>query len=149
MVTTIWNYHWTFHKWSFAFLTFCQMKSLASLENLLYFFIWFHRPNMVNGNLLSNFFVKSKCWNHQLKRTILLWLNVTLCAICHRLYNLKKHEKHPFRSDTFSKVASWSLQLLSICDALRNLVSFVQFKKCEIHPWRSVTFSKVARFRII
>ena len=30
------------------------------------------------------------------------------------------------------------------CDALRNLVPFVQFKKREKHPWRSVTFSKVA-----
>ena len=29
-------------------------------------------------------------------------------------------------------------------DALRDLVSFVQFKKREKHPWRSVTFSKVA-----
>ena len=31
-----------------------------------------------------------------------------------------------------------------ICDALRDLLLFVQFKKCEKHPWRSVTFSKVA-----
>ena len=30
------------------------------------------------------------------------------------------------------------------CDALRNLVPFVQFKKCETHPWRSATFNKVA-----
>ena len=26
----------------------------------------------------------------------------------------------------------------NICDALRGLVSFVQFKKREKHPWRSV-----------
>ena len=32
----------------------------------------------------------------------------------------------------------------TICVALRDLVSFVQFKKCQKHPWRSVTFSKVA-----
>ena len=32
-----------------------------------------------------------------------------------------------------------------ICDALRNLVPFLQFKKCEKHSWRSVNFSKVAR----
>ena len=31
-----------------------------------------------------------------------------------------------------------------ICDALRNLVPFIQFKKREKHPWKSVTFSKVA-----
>ena len=29
------------------------------------------------------------------------------------------------------------------CDALRDLVPFVQFKR-EKHPWRSVTFSNVA-----
>ena len=31
-----------------------------------------------------------------------------------------------------------------MCDALRNLVPFVQFKEPEKHPWRSVNFSKVA-----
>ena len=31
-----------------------------------------------------------------------------------------------------------------ICDALRDLVPFVQFKKREKHPWRSVNFSKDA-----
>ena len=30
------------------------------------------------------------------------------------------------------------------CDALRDLVAFVQFKKRERHPWRSVNFNKVA-----
>ena len=38
------------------------------------------------------------------------------------------------------------LQMSNICDALRDLVPFVQFKKSEKHPWRSVTFSKVADF---
>ena len=33
-----------------------------------------------------------------------------------------------------------------ICDALRDLVQFVQFKKREKHPWRSVNFSKVAEW---
>ena len=32
----------------------------------------------------------------------------------------------------------------SICDALHDLVTFVQFKKRKKHPWRSVNFSKVA-----
>ena len=31
-----------------------------------------------------------------------------------------------------------------MCDALPDLVAFVQFKKREKQPWRSVTFSKVA-----
>ena len=35
-----------------------------------------------------------------------------------------------------------------ICDALRDLVSFVQFKKCEKLPWRSVNVSKVAGFHV-
>ena len=30
-----------------------------------------------------------------------------------------------------------------ICDALRDLVPFVQFKKREKHLWRSVTFTKI------
>ena len=33
-----------------------------------------------------------------------------------------------------------------ICDALCDLVPFVQFKKREKHPWGTVTFSKVAGF---
>ena len=33
--------------------------------------------------------------------------------------------------------------LKNICDALRDLVPFVQFKKREKHPWKSVNFSKV------
>ena len=36
--------------------------------------------------------------------------------------------------------------ILEKCDALRDMVPFVQFKKREKHPWRSVIFSKVASF---
>ena len=35
-----------------------------------------------------------------------------------------------------------------MCDALPNLVPFLQFEKGEKHPWRSVTFSKVAGFSL-
>ena len=49
--------------------------------------------------------------------------------------------------------AEWMIQrdyrtwlLHTNCDALRDLVPFVQFKKREKHPWRSVTFSKVAGY---
>ena len=35
------------------------------------------------------------------------------------------------------------------CDALRDLILFVQFKKREKHPWRSVNFSKVAGWSLI
>ena len=40
-----------------------------------------------------------------------------------------------------------SVKMPQICDALRDLVAFVQFKKREKHPWRSVNFSKVAYFK--
>ena len=40
------------------------------------------------------------------------------------------------------------LILLNICDALYDLVPFVQFKKREKHPWSSVTFSKVTGFSV-
>ena len=33
---------------------------------------------------------------------------------------------------------------LTVGDALRSLVPFVEFKKYKKHPWRSVTISKVA-----
>ena len=36
--------------------------------------------------------------------------------------------------------------MVRICDALRDLVPFVQIKKREKDPWRSVNFSKVAGF---
>ena len=36
----------------------------------------------------------------------------------------------------------------SICDVLRDLVSFVQFKKHEKQPWKSVTSSKVADYSL-
>ena len=39
-----------------------------------------------------------------------------------------------------------TFKVLSVCDGLRNLVTFVQFKNREKHPWSSVTFSKVAGF---
>ena len=45
--------------------------------------------------------------------------------------------------DIVSSDASVERVIISICDALRDVVPFVQFKKCEEHPWRSVNFSKV------
>ena len=36
-----------------------------------------------------------------------------------------------------------------ICDALRDLVPFVQFTKREKHPWTSVTCGKVAGFSLL
>ena len=39
---------------------------------------------------------------------------------------------------------SFDFRVSFICEALRDLVAFVQFKKREKHLWRSVNFSKVA-----
>ena len=36
----------------------------------------------------------------------------------------------------------------NICDALRDLVPFVQFKKREKLPWMDVAFSKIAVLRM-
>ena len=49
----------------------------------------------------------------------------------------------------WGRQTSWTISRIAcnipyICDALRDLVSFVQFKKREKHPWRNVIFSKVA-----
>ena len=46
--------------------------------------------------------------------------------------------RYRFQSNVFNK-----------CDALRNLMPFVQLKKCEKHPWRSVNFSKVVGFCLL
>ena len=35
-----------------------------------------------------------------------------------------------------------------ICDALRDLVLFLQFKNPKKHPWRSVNFGKVVGFSL-
>ena len=43
----------------------------------------------------------------------------------------------------YTKVRGVVGVLPNICDALSDLVPFVQFKKRENHPWKSVTFSKV------
>ena len=51
----------------------------------------------------------------------------------------------------FSEILFFSrgnLQIFNNCDALRDLLPFVQFMKLEKHPWTSVTFSKVAGFSL-
>ena len=47
-------------------------------------------------------------------------------------------------NQTYTKI----LHCFIICDALCDLVPFVQFKKREKHPWRSVNFSKVAGLKL-
>ena len=36
------------------------------------------------------------------------------------------------------------VDLINICETLRDLIPFAQLKKREKHPWGSVTYSKVA-----
>ena len=40
----------------------------------------------------------------------------------------------------YSSVFWGFFNIKNICEALRDLVPFVQFKKLKKHPWRSVTF---------
>ena len=56
----------------------------------------------------------------------------------------KFYEKLKELSKVLIKVFIFSLKCK--CDALRDLVPFLQFQKRKKHPWRSVTFSKVAGF---
>ena len=62
---------------------------------------------------------------------------------CHPQLNTRMKEWDPtFEILTLNK---WYIYW-DICDALRDLVPFLQFKKHEKHPWRSVNLSKVAGF---
>ena len=106
--------------------------------------------------------VNPKDWNIETKR------------LCHKSYKLKEHcpeytarlTLSSFLPETFlvmmivagvefllkeSNEFKWNVwmntfKVLSVCDGLRDLVTFVQFKNREKHPWSSVTFSKVAGF---
>ena len=48
-----------------------------------------------------------------------------------------------FEEQGFSNKSDQYKFLSPICDALRNLVPFVQFEKCEKHSWRTDNFSKL------
>ena len=62
----------------------------------------------------------------------------------------QKHARMRYVTDTESYFENFFLEIRGIsaktrrklmsyiCDALRNLVPYVQFKKREKHPWRSV-----------
>ena len=54
------------------------------------------------------------------------------------------NERLTEQNRTIMTEPSYKMRVKNICDALRNLVAFVQFKKREKQPWRSVNFSKVA-----
>ena len=51
----------------------------------------------------------------------------------------------------YQRTQNCSMTMLVVsntCDALRDLISFMQFKKRKKHPWRIVTFSKNAGFSL-
>ena len=73
-------------------------------------------------------------------------MSITLCIkeydeTCPRLER-QKVTKCDKQRKTISIAVPYNF--LNICDALRDLVAFVQFKNCVKQPWRSVTFSKIA-----
>ena len=59
----------------------------------------------------------------------------------HRYHINRPSSRHGHKYSKYKKCLSMTML---ICDALHDLVPFVQFKKREEHPWRSVNFSKVA-----
>ena len=88
------------------------------------------------------------------------WKMAFFCKIFYTTHvkcakNEKRNDKITFSTAHIWKIDhlwSFNFQICSshhnICDALRNLVPFVQFKKREIHPWRCVTFRKVAGYDV-
>ena len=55
---------------------------------------------------------------------------VILCAIWYHLYNLKQREKHPWRSDTFSKVQA------EACNVTKsNNPAWVFFTFLKLNKW--------------
>ena len=71
---------------------------------------------------------------------------VDTCSTCATL-NIKFFIKDFFREYyQIRKETFWHGTLVQTkCDALHDLVAFVQFKKREKHPWRSANFSKVSK----
>ena len=68
-----------------------------------------------------------------------------LCDSCPLSYHFECHNP-PLRRAPKYRVVFVFISLKSlcfICDAFRDLVSFVQFKKREKHLWKSITFSKI------
>ena len=56
-----------------------------------------------------------------------------------------KYQNSPYPCHHYQKATdNHGNHKIHSCDALPDLVSFVQFKKREKHSWRSVNFSKVA-----
>ena len=72
----------------------------------------------------------------------------------------QKHARMRYVTDTESYFENFFLEIRGIsaktrrklmsyiCDALHDLVPYVQFKKLEKHPWRSVNFSKFRFFKL-
>ena len=78
-------------------------------------------------------------------------LIIEVSVSCFVLLNVEGKDEKPFTIlKTFSDCCRGSCKICGtgfiICDALRDLVPFVQFKKSEQHPWRSVTFSEASNF---
>ena len=63
----------------------------------------------------------------------LRYWTVTLCAIWYHLYNLKKREKYPWKSVTFSKVAGY------VCNfTKRNTPPWVSFTLFKLYKWYQI-----------
>ena len=77
----------------------------------------------------SNIFQNSSC--------------LTESFIVHTLVHITGY---PYVTPNIDENPTKSFQIKATCDALRDLVPFVQFKKREKQPWRCLTFVKVTFF---
>ena len=70
-----------------------------------------------------------------------LKMNHYILIIVTSITNRSKGWKLDKKILQFAQATNKRTVITFICDALRDLVLFVQFKKREKHPWRSVIFS--------
>ena len=76
---------------------------------------------------------------------------ISMCTNVNKLVNknfveIRRTNKFKVSEMTNILKSVREMLLIWLCDALRDLVQFLQFEKRKKHQWRGVTFSKVARF---
>ena len=92
-----------------------------------------------SGKIISEIVIRKRN-----KQTLIFWCQKHSCLLEDLAFRMWPQVFLKNISKNFSKLSKWLL-FLNICDALRDLVPFVQFKKRKKHLWRNVTFRKVCR----
>ena len=94
---------------------------------------------------VKNVRIQSKCGKIRTRKTpnTDTFHVVRLCKTYHDP-KFMKTESSIQQNSILEKIQIRENPYFDIFEALRDMVTFVQFKKREKHPWRSVNFSKVA-----